>query len=75
MRRLIVARYVGDDDAYYKKGNQYPLSIKTRLFSKKVSIFKTRGYLNQCDQGSEREFPDMRAFITLFKPIPQRGDY
>lgn len=74
MRRYLVARYVGDEDPYYKKGNQYPLAIKTRMFSKKVSIFKTRGYLNQCEQGSERNFPNMRAFLSLFKPIPQKED-
>lgn len=74
MTRYLVARYDGSFDLYYRKGQRYPLAIKTRLFRKKVTIYKTRGYFNQMEEGTQRDYRDMQTFLTMFKPVPQNKE-
>lgn len=71
MRRHVIARYIGgrDSDTYYNHKQTYPIGIRTRLFSKKVTVYKRRGYFDSADVNSIREFPNMEACNQLFKII------
>lgn len=69
MIQYIVARHHGESDAYYQQGQRYPLALKTRFFSKKVEIYKRRGYHDECDPGSHRVFGDMDAFDSVWSDV------
>lgn len=71
MVRYLTARYAGGDDPYYQNGERYPLAIKTRMFRKKISIYKRRGYYDEMQEGSYREYVDMIDFLQSFKPVPE----
>lgn len=71
MVRHIIARHHGESDAYYKKDQRYPLAIKTRFFSRKVEIYKRRGYFDAMDPNSHRVFADMDSFERVWSDIKE----
>jgi len=73
MVRYIYARYIGDQDDYYKNNQNYPLAIKTRWIRKKVSIYKRRGYYDEMQFGSLREYATIDQFNQQWKIISEEG--
>jgi len=73
MVRYIYARYIGDQDDYYKNNQNYPLAIKTRWIRKKVSIYKRRGYYDEMQSGSLREYATIDQFNQQWKIISEEG--
>jgi len=73
MKKFYIVRYVGGrgSDPYYGHDQTYPVAIKRRLFSKKVTLYKRRGYRDQMDPGSDRTFRDMYTLQKLFKIIEE----
>lgn len=75
MVRYVTARYVGgeDTDTYYRHNQTYPLAIKTRMFRKKVSIYKRHGYYNDMHPDSLRHFRSIESFSNLFVITHEEG--
>lgn len=75
MVRYVSARYVGGEktDSYYQHGQIYPLAIKVRFFRKRVSIYKRRGYYDDMQEGTLREFRDLESFERLFDITHEEG--
>lgn len=71
--RHIIARYIGgkDTDPYYKHKQVYPLAIRKRWFNKRIVIYKRRGFHEEPERDSQREFRDMDTFGHLFKIIKE----
>lgn len=69
MVRYVVARYTGAGDDYYVRGQQYPLAVKVRFFSKKVSVYKRRGYYDEMCLGSLRDYSDQNVFNENWSEI------
>ena len=69
MVKYIVARHHGESDAYYQQGQRYPLAIKVRFFSKKVEVYKRRGYHDEMDPDSHRLYRDMDAFELVWSEV------
>jgi hypothetical protein len=69
MVRYIIARHIGESDAYYTRKQTYPLAVKIRFFSKKVECYKRHGYYDEMDPGSHRVFANMESFEKVFKEI------
>lgn len=69
MVKYVVARHHGESDAYYQRGKRYPLALKVRFFSKKVEIYKRRGYFDEMDPGSHRVYRDMDAFELVWSEV------
>ena len=67
MVRYIIAKHIGESDALYRKGHTYPLAIKVRFFSRRVSIYRRRGYYDEAVPGSERDFRNMESFEQVFQ--------
>lgn len=62
MIRYISAQYIGDADDNYTRGKTYPLAVKTRLFTKKVSVYQRHGYYDAMCPGSLRDYKDSDLF-------------
>lgn len=75
MVRYITAQYIGAGDDYYVRGRTYPLAVKTRFFSKKVSIYKRRGYYDAADEGSLRDYTSQDVFHENWSNIQGDSPY
>jgi len=71
MVRYIYARYKGDRDDYYQNNQNYPLAVKTRFWSKKISVYKRRGYYDEMSPGSLRNFKNEESFNQTFQFIKE----
>jgi hypothetical protein len=74
MVRYVVAKYCGETSHHYETGNQYPLAIKTRLFSHRVSIYRRHGYHDEMVPGSLVEYEDWYDFSVDWKLIKDGGN-
>lgn len=75
MVRYVIARHIADSDAFYKRKQVYPLAIKKSWFSKKVQIYKRRGYYDEMQEGTHRVFRDMDSFERTFRIIREDKHY
>lgn len=71
MVRYVIARHHGESDAYYQQGQRYPLALKVRFFSRKIEVYKRRGYFDEMDPGSHRVYRDMDAFELVWSEIKE----
>lgn len=75
MVRYVTARYIDtEEDPYYKTNQQYPLAVKVRFFSRKVSVYKRRGYYDEMEPGTLREFRDIETFEKVFNITHMEGE-
>jgi len=71
MVRYYIARHKGESDAYYRRKQVYPIAFKKSWFSKKVQVYKRRGYEEAMDPGSLRAYPNMAAFESVWRIIKE----
>lgn len=62
MVRHITAQYIGEGDTYYQRGRNYPLAVKIGFFTKKVQIYKRRGYYDEMEPGTHRVYKNLETF-------------
>jgi hypothetical protein len=64
MVRYVNATYAGSDDTYFtfKIGHSYPLAVKTRWWSSKVSVYQRHGYYDEMTFGTLHHFSNLDMF-------------
>lgn len=71
MVKYASARHVGEGDSYYQRGRVYPIAIKIGFFSKKIQVYKRRGYYDEMEPGTHRVYRDMDAFDKIWIDVKE----
>ena len=71
MVRYYIARHKGESDAYYQRKKVYPIAFKKSFFSKKVQVYKRRGYYDEMEPDTHRTYPDIAAFESVWRIIKE----
>lgn len=64
MKRIFVAEYRGQrgNGLPFIIGQTYPIAVTKRFWSKRIEVYKTRGYLNHAQEGTEHSFNNIDEF-------------
>lgn len=56
MVRYLIGVYKGGKDKQFKHNQQYPIAVKTRWWKKQVSMYQRRGYYDEMQPGTLRNY-------------------
>lgn len=75
MVRLVTARYVGGNDTIFpfQKNRTYPLAIKSRRLSKKISVYQRHGYYDAMNPGTLHHFANWDLFNNCWDVIEEEN--